>query len=170
MSEIKIVCPKVFPDLVWNEAEILGAMTWLWYQDTKRHKVIFEHVLGYLLPPIKHSQFVMFYENSNPIGFVSWAAMNSVAEHKYLHEKFVLIDCPDYWNSGSKIWGIDYFAPFGHYREIHNLLKNEIFSDFIWRTKSRREKKNGVPFFNTFRGKNVSNIDFKSWLEENKID
>lgn len=136
-NDIKVVCPEAFPDVVWNEAEVLGSMTWLWHHDMERREASLVQSFSYILPPIKLRQFIMFYDQGNPIGYMSWANFDEISEDRYLNSQDLLT--LNDWSSGDRTWIIDFFAPFGHYLTFIKIIK-ELLPTFDAKGVSRHNK------------------------------
>lgn len=79
-----------------------------------------------LLPIIKRQQYVLASYQNQPVFFLSWAGMNQEAEARYLTQPAINMQEND-WNSGDRLWFCDWIAPFGHTREMRNLIAG-IFS------------------------------------------
>lgn len=70
-------------------------------------------MLTYVLPVLKNGQFALFCKGTQPIGYISWAYFDEVAQAHYLQSDRHLRDNSD-WNCGDYIWFIQWFAPLGH--------------------------------------------------------
>ncbi|MCF7520809.1 toxin-activating lysine-acyltransferase [Neisseria sp. ZJ106] len=114
---LNIISPKLFPDKAWNESEVLGAITWLWYQSPVHCQVDIAEMLAYVLPVLKNGQFALFSMGAQPIGYISWAYFDEVAEVHYLQSDHYLRNNSD-WNCGDNIWIIQWFAPLGHSHQM----------------------------------------------------
>lgn len=87
---------------------------------------------GYVLPALLAKQYVIMKDHSGtPLGYVSWAYLDLVAEVKYLENPHSL-SIKD-WRSGDRLWFIDYVSPidpkitdeiFQHL--THNLFANSV--------------------------------------------
>ncbi|SUO92469.1 protein-lysine palmitoyltransferase [Suttonella indologenes] len=114
---LNIISPKLYPNEQWNESEALGAITWLWYQSPTHRQVPIVEMMTYVLPVLKNGQFALFCKGSQPIGYISWAYFDEVAQAHYLQSDRHLRDNSD-WNCGDNIWLIQWFAPLGHSHQM----------------------------------------------------
>lgn len=81
-----------------------------------------------LLPAIKNRQFIMMSEAGRPVFYISWGNFSEEAKQRYLTHSPLLIPETD-WNSGDRMWLLDWVAPFGHTAVISHLLKIQIFTN-----------------------------------------
>lgn len=104
---LNIISPKLYPNEQWNESEALGAITWLWYQSPTHRQVPIVEMMTYILPVLKNGQFALFCKGTQPIGYISWAYFDEVAQAHYLESDRHLRDNSD-WNCGDNIWLIQW--------------------------------------------------------------
>jgi len=62
---------------------------------------------------------------SNPVGFVTWAYVNSIVRYELITFSRALMS--DEWNSGSHLFFNDFVAPWGGVRDILDELTRTIF-------------------------------------------
>jgi cytolysin-activating lysine-acyltransferase len=71
-----------------------------------------------IFPPILLEQCKLYFDNKAgqlPVAFASWALFSESAERDYLaHQRIA----PSNWNSGDRLWLIDFISPFGGSRSI----------------------------------------------------
>nr|EJN5126790.1 toxin-activating lysine-acyltransferase [Escherichia coli] len=96
-----------------NEAEVLGAVVWLWIHSPLHRDAPLHTLPDLLLPVIKHRQYVVATEQGRPVFFMSQAWLSLDAEARYLTQPAILMPQSD-WNSGDRMWVCDWVAPFGH--------------------------------------------------------
>ncbi|MDP8034510.1 toxin-activating lysine-acyltransferase [Pasteurella atlantica] len=162
MNTIRVVCPVRFPDKDWSESEVLGSMVWLWHHDTLRQDATLPEIIGFLMPPIKLRQFILFYDADRPIGYISWANFNASTESLYRQSHFNLLENEQYWNCGDRTWIIDYFAPFGDHKKIFNLSR-KIFPRSVVRFLKHKELQSKENKVFLHRGIDVSRAEMYSW-------
>lgn len=81
----------------------------------------------FVMPPILHKQFRLFYAKNKPVGVVMWACVNDEMA-KHLAEKTSKLR-PQDWKSGEQLRVVEAFAPFGGPDEMIKNLKAQVFSD-----------------------------------------
>lgn len=121
IANIDIISPYLFPHEPFNETETLGALLWLWSNSPKYCQAPLQDAMAYILPILKNGQFALFSRNHYPIGYFSWAFFNEQTEKQYLQSDNILFN-ELHWNTGSKMWFIHWFAPFGDSRIMKNAL------------------------------------------------
>jgi cytolysin-activating lysine-acyltransferase len=144
-----------------SEAEAFGAAVWAVdaFTDAPRRPL---HTLPtLLLPIIKRQQYVLASHQNQPVFFLSWAWMNQEAEARYLTQPAVNMLESD-WNSGDRLWFCDWIAPFGHTREMRNLIAREIFPHLCMRALYHRGEQRGKRVVN-FKGAQVSHQQAQQW-------
>ena len=45
-ESIRVIAPSIFPNSTWNDAEVLGAMIWLWSKNTDYQRAALDSALG----------------------------------------------------------------------------------------------------------------------------
>lgn len=83
-----------------------------------------------VMPAIAHGNVKIYFSDMGlPIGYAIWAFL-SVEVHERLKigadRKLHLSE----WNEGSSLWVIDLLAPFGHFENIYQDLKNNVFEKY----------------------------------------
>ncbi len=100
-----------------SEAEMLGSAAWLWMQSPRHRELPIHALASLLIPAIKRQQFVLASTEINgtmqPVAFASWANFSAEAEARYLQNSARPLPLED-WNSGDRMWFIDWITPFGH--------------------------------------------------------
>lgn len=71
---------------------------------------------------VKNGQFALFCKGTQPIGYISWAYFDEVAQAHYLESDRHLRDNSD-WNCGDNIWLIQWFAPLGHSHQMRSAVR-----------------------------------------------
>ncbi|MDO5640377.1 MAG: toxin-activating lysine-acyltransferase [Neisseria sp.] len=159
-EDIDVIAPALFPDEPWNEAEALGAMTWLWLQSAHyRHHLVSE-MAAWVLPVLKNGQFALFSRHARPLGYITWAYFDEAAEQRYLESNLSLLQNQD-WQSGDRMWFVNWFAPLGHSREIKSIAAR-LFPNQCARSLHHRGNERGMKIM-LFKGKNMSAAQLDSW-------
>ena len=142
---------------------LLGEMVSL-LMASKLHRSYYINDIGSVfLPPIHLNQFRVYRnKDKDAVGLVTWAYLSKEVEAKYLTQKYFL-QAND-WNSGDRLWAIDFLAPFGHMQHIFKDLRNNIFPDA--KAKFFRFDQNGKcrGVFNCHGAKYQSNL-----MQQNKV-
>ncbi len=155
-----VQCPLVLGSCV-NEAEVLGASIWLWMHSAQHKEAPLEALPTLLLPAIKQRQYVLAFQNGKPVFFMIWAWLDEDAEQRYLTRKPLLLQEND-WRSGTRMWVTDIVAPFGHSRQMANLVLNELFPEHSFRSLWHRGAERGKRVKH-YHGRQVSFRDRKAW-------
>ena len=107
-----------------SDAESFGLATWLWMHAPK-HNVRPLYALDQaLMPAIELGQYVIVIETNHetgavrPVGYLSWANLTPEAEARYVQNPIQGLGRGD-WNSGERMWLVDFVAPFGHAARVH---------------------------------------------------
>ncbi|MGB8666642.1 MAG: toxin-activating lysine-acyltransferase [Serratia inhibens] len=144
-----------------SEAEAFGATVWLWMHSPMHRDAPLHTLPTLLLPIIKRQQYVLVSHQNQPVFFLSWAGMNREAEARYLTQPAINMQEDD-WNSGDRLWFCDWIAPFGHTREMRNLIARDIFPQFCVRALYHRGAQRGKRVVN-FKGAQVSHQQAQQW-------
>lgn len=112
---IRVIAPSLYPDTLSNEAEVLGAMIWLWNQNPKYKNVALDSALSVLLPIIQSKNYVLVIKNNQPLGYINWAYFNSEEEQEYLNKEKPYIDFVKSYHPAAtkRLWILSFFCPFG---------------------------------------------------------
>ncbi|WP_392562372.1 toxin-activating lysine-acyltransferase [Orbus sturtevantii] len=167
MSQIQLISPLFLGDK-YSEGDVFGSAVWLWMH-SEFHKEIPLYMLPtLLLPAIKKQQFVLGTKAGKPIFFTSWAWMNEASEKKYLLAKNSLTLTDADWNSGSRIWFIDWVAPFGDSKHVSDMILSDMFANSCMRSLYHKGNKGGIRV-KFYRGKQVAIETAKTWQRSNPL-
>lgn len=162
-SSFKIYAPA-FDMPVHSDAEAFGCATWLWMHASKHREMPLLALDHRLLPTISLQQYVLVLEktesSTRPIGYLGWANLSAEAESRYLHDPFNGLSNQD-WNSGDRMWFVDFFAPFGHSKQLQALCK-PFFSGISARYMYHRSHEHGVRV-KTVAGSRVAPAYARKW-------
>jgi cytolysin-activating lysine-acyltransferase len=161
---LKIAAPGLI-EQTWNEAEILGGAAWLWMHSTSHRDFPLHALSVLLLPAIKKRQFVFASESGQPVFYMSWAHFNLEAEKRYLAHSPLLMPEQD-WNSGDRMWILDWVAPFGHTKTFSRILRQQLFAHRWARTLYHRGDERGLRI-KTFMGAAVLPEEARHWFISN---
>ncbi len=112
-----------------------------------------QHFNSVVLPPVQLNQYRIYHDaKKRPVGFVSWAMLSDKSEDKFLNksEKLTLEE----WNSGDKIYIMEFIAPFGHAQKIAEDLKKRYPNHKAHAVRYDTTGKNGK-VITTFYGEKV---------------
>lgn len=161
-----ITAPAILGE-AFSEAEVLGSTVWLWMHSPVHRDAPLNTLPILLLPAIKNSQFVLASENGKPVFFLSWAMLSEEAESRYLRNPPHCMHEAD-WNSGERMWILDWVAPFGHTRAISRLLWRNIFPSRWARALYHRGNDRGLRI-KTFQGIAVMPEEARFWFETHPV-
>lgn len=114
-SSLILISPSTSPTDK-SEAELFGAMVWLWMNSPTHRQCPIRELDRLLLPALKTGQFVLALQNNEqqqPLGLFTWANFNAEAEQRYLKSLDRTLQPID-WQSGDRPWILDWIVPFGH--------------------------------------------------------
>lgn len=124
---LEITVPKLTGE-AFSEVEVLGAATWLWMHSKTHSPLPIGSLATLLLPAIKHGQFLLASEQGKPVVYVGWGAFSEAAETRYIKNPAFTMPEAD-WDSGDRIWILDWVAPFGHTCTLGEFVKSRLFVD-----------------------------------------
>ncbi|WP_425251657.1 toxin-activating lysine-acyltransferase [Janthinobacterium sp. NFX145] len=148
-----------------SEAEMFGALAWL-CMHSKNHRYLWLASLNQsLLNPVKRQQFMLASTLvdgvQQPVAYIAWANFDADAESRYLADGNHSLMRPEDWNSGDRMWIMDWVAPFGHtasfVREVSTRLPESCFR-FLY----HKGDETGMQV-KTSRGCAVSKAQAASW-------
>jgi cytolysin-activating lysine-acyltransferase len=170
-ASLKIIAPALgFPG--HSEAEVIGAVTWLWMH-SKRHRelplIALSHVL---VPPVKAQQFILVQgprENGSvmPVAYIAWANLSGDAESRYLAAGATAFLRPEDWSSGDRSWITDWVCPFGHTPRFRSIAQ-ALLADSSFRILYHRGDERGSQV-KVMRGDRVTQGDARAWWEKRPL-
>ncbi|MCE0829055.1 toxin-activating lysine-acyltransferase, partial [Buttiauxella sp. A2-C2_NF] len=89
-----------------------------------------------------------------------WAWFDEDAEQRYLTR--LPLPQENDWRCGNRMWAIDLVAPFGHTRQMINLVLSELFPEHCFRALWHRGRERGKRVKH-FRGYRVSRLALQDW-------
>jgi cytolysin-activating lysine-acyltransferase len=161
-SGLQIIAPGLL-EQTWTEAEVLGGAIWLWMHSARHRMIPLQALPTLLLPAIKNSQFLLAIASGQPVFYLAWANLNIKAEALYLKHSLLLDQT--LWNSGDRLWLLDWVAPFGHTRIMRRLLRNQLFAERYGRYLYHRGDERGLRI-KTFYGIAVPPEEARLWFTE----
>lgn len=105
---------------------LFGQVIWLAMRSPLHQGWLLADIERFIIPPLLHRQFKLYREDDRPRAYVSWAFFSAEAEARYLAEGS-RIEFDD-WQSGDRLWVIDFIAPFGEARSVCRDLRTGIFA------------------------------------------
>jgi cytolysin-activating lysine-acyltransferase len=164
MDGLRVTAPALLGE-PGNPPEALGAATWLWMQSPLHRAAPLYALSRLLLPAIVNGQFVLLSERDRPVCFISWARFSRAAEYRYLHNP--PIDMPETdWDSGSRVWVLDWIAPFGHSARAAALLRRRLYTGGVARALYHRGSEKGLRIKH-FIGGALLPEEARAWLALN---
>lgn len=163
---LEILAPGLLAQ-TWRQTEAFGAVAWLWMHSTF-HRDIPIHALNQMvLAAIRCEQFILAIEQGKPVAYMSWACMDEAAERRYLGSHPCLMSDAA-WNSGERVWILDWIAPFGHTRHFSNVVLRDLFAHRFGRYLYHRTE-GAPPQVKVFRGHSVNRLLFRQWLHDHPV-
>lgn len=166
-DNVDVISPALFPAEQWNEAEVLGAMTWIWLISANYKNATVSDMARHVLPVIKSRQFALFSRDSSPFAYISWANLDAQSEAEYVKAESWIYSNQN-WNCGDRIWLINWFAPLGDSQIVKQLVESKLFENQIFRALYHKGDSRGLKVM-TFKGKSKSNFDVKNWIKQHPI-
>lgn len=88
-----------------------GYISWLWSNSKLHRDWTIKSQARVIIPAVTLKQFHLILDPNNlPMAYCSWAWLNSETENDFIR-RAGFID-PKSWNSGDRLWFIDYISPF----------------------------------------------------------
>ena len=161
-SSIDIIAPALNQQ-AFVEAEVFGAAVWLWMQSDAHRDIPLQVLNSLLMPAIGYRQFILGSIDGQPVFYLSWAMFDEDAEHRYLHSHPSGLAESD-WNSGDRMWIVDWIAPFGHTHQVTRLLRQHWFKDRCVRFLYHRGDERGMRI-QCVSGNALSKQTVRTWLD-----
>ncbi len=109
--------------VVLNEAQTLGTVAWLMLHSQLHRGLAISQLETLYLPAIRTGQYVLGILNETAVFYTAWTKLSVQAEQNFL-EQGPLSITPQSWQSGERVWLMDWIAPFGHSNQaVHDLKK-----------------------------------------------
>lgn len=139
-----------------SEAELFGAMTWLWMHSLTHRRCPLYELERLLLPAIKTGQFVLALEATKlrqPVGLMTWANFTPETELRYLQSLDRTLQPRD-WQGGDRPWVVDWVVPFGHTPSMTRATQ-KLLHHFCFRSLYHKGDQTGLKVLH-FRGEHVT--------------
>jgi hemolysin-activating ACP:hemolysin acyltransferase len=81
----------------------------------------------YLLLPTQYSRIRLYYQDTKPVGLITWCWLSPSKSTLFLEDKYEPVE-DDYTlenPEGYGLWGIEFIAPFGHTRRMMKAIREE---------------------------------------------
>lgn len=170
-SDFHIVAPA-FNLPAQSDAESFGSVVWLFMHGGRHNSQPLFALEHTLLPVIHLGQYILVLDKraSNgaprPVGYLGWANLSAEAEARYVQNPITGLTRDD-WNSGDRMWFVDFVAPFGHASQVHAAWK-PFFADISGRYMYHRSNERGVQV-RQFVGASVTQDAARQWWAERPI-
>lgn len=163
---LDIIAPGLI-DEPWNEAAVLGSVTWLWMHSKAHRDAPLHSLPTLLLPALKQRQFVLASEHGKPVCYLSWLKLDEAAEQRYVQHSPLALSEAD-WHSGERLWFNDWVAPFGHTAAFTRLLQRHLFANQCVRALYHRGDERGLRV-KTFQGIGVIPEQARAWFAAHPV-
>jgi len=91
-------------------------------------KYTLEELHTYLLLPISYNRIRIYYQESKPIGLITWCWLSPTQSNLFLTDEYQPV-AEDYQreNPGNDylLWGIEFIAPYGHTLKMMRAVRRE---------------------------------------------
>lgn len=155
IAELRLICPSITPTDK-SEAELFGAMVWLWMHSRVHRPCPVYELERLLMPALKTGQFVLALQNDalqQPVGLMTWANFDAEAEQRYLQALDRTLQ-PSDWQSGDRPWILDWVVPFGHVHAMTRATQRRM-PNSCFRTLYHKGDATGIKVMH-FKGSQVS--------------
>lgn len=152
---LQLICPQT-TSTNKSEAELFGAMVWLWMHSNTHARCPLNDLHRLLLPALKTGQYVLALQNDaiqQPVGLMTWAFLSATAEQRYLQSLDKTLQTDD-WQHGDRPWILDWVVPFGHTRSMTKAVQ-ELLKQHCFRGLYHRGDETGLRILQ-FRGAGIS--------------
>lgn len=120
-------------DLVKTQAKsaigklpLLGPVAWLMMRHPNTRHFSMGDLEWRVMPALVLDQAKLFMREGMPLAFVSWARLSDDAALRFRTPPHRLVQSN--WQSGSQVWLVDVFTPFGGAAELLKDLRENVFS------------------------------------------
>jgi cytolysin-activating lysine-acyltransferase len=102
-----------------------SSIVWLMSQSPPHKQFFISDLEWFVVTPVFHQQFRLFYDTDKPIGVVFWAFVDAEVEARLTSggARFR----PQDWKSGDRLWVTEVVAPFGGHEAMVADLKEKVF-------------------------------------------
>lgn len=123
-------------------SQILGEAAWLYSQSTLHRSWPVRIFAQLVIPAVMSGNIRIFHDQGRPVGMVTWTYLSADVETAYARNPLSLQ--PRDWNSGDRLWCIDFIAPFGHAQKITKTMRNNLFKNETARALRPYKNSSGV--------------------------
>ncbi|EPE3833753.1 toxin-activating lysine-acyltransferase [Morganella morganii] len=167
IKNLRLIAPSLFPENSWSEAEVFGAMVWLWNKHSKYKLTAIDVASESLLAIIRSNNFALVVIDNKPIGYINWAYMNDNESNDYINNRMTYIEAVGKIekSESKKTWVLSWFVPEStNYNKsvaknnllIKRIAKEVIFSEEIVYVIWHHHKKRNI--VKKFKGLSVNKI------------
>ncbi|QIQ22010.1 toxin-activating lysine-acyltransferase [Zophobihabitans entericus] len=143
----RIISPKIYPDELFSESEILGILLYLWYQNDKHRVVALDVAIDNIIPIIQSRNFAIFIVDDVPIGYVNWIYLSEDQQQHYLNNQLSYVEAVKAYSvdgDHKDIWLMTWFNCQKNHR-MHRLSEKYIFKGrkvcFVYHKSTGNTKK-----------------------------
>jgi cytolysin-activating lysine-acyltransferase len=154
--------------VVLNEAQTLGTVAWLLLHSELHKNLPISQLATMYLPAIKSGQYILGIENDTAIFYTSWANMSFEEERLFLLHGPLSIT-PQSWQSGNRMWFMDWIAPFGHSHQIRKYLRAHVWRNTLARAIYLSPDKTRDMRMIDFYGPDVSPETARQYFEKHPL-
>jgi cytolysin-activating lysine-acyltransferase len=111
---------------VLSKVPLLGPVTWLMMQQAAGRHTLLGELEWRVMPALLLDQAKLYLRGSAPVAYASWARLDNAAAERYRTAPHQLAAAD--WASGTQVWLIDVFTPFGGAAEVLQDLREKVFA------------------------------------------
>lgn len=126
-------------------SSVLGEVVWLMAQSDLHKEWPLGSILQWVIPALLNNQYRLYRQGEKPIGYVSWALLSEEKEKQYALNPSSLE--PKDWQSGDRLWLLDWVAPYGGTYAIAKDLKNNLFPNQVGRALRWKKDRDTMNIF-----------------------
>jgi cytolysin-activating lysine-acyltransferase len=145
-----LLTPKKKPDKHMMQKR--GVIAYLMARSKQYRTYSIGNLTAWIDPPIFTEQLAVFYRwnDSEPVGYVTWALLAPDVEHRWLHDPQVLLHESE-WNEGESLWIMDFLALPGYCEDIVEFIEQNMFAGYSEARSVRRNADGTVRKVSTWR-------------------
>ena len=106
---------------------VLGEIVWLMSQSPYHKQLFISDLEWFVMTPVMHQQFRLFYAQNKPVGVVLWALVDDEVAARLAQGITKLR--PQDWKSGDQLWVVEVISPFGAPEAMVQNLRTQVFPD-----------------------------------------
>lgn len=166
-EKIYFIAPSL-KDENYSTAYILGNIVWLMMNSPTHREMPLLMMPTQIFPAISNRQYVLgMKENGSPLFYMAWAYFTAEDEAQYIQQTNMALTM-DNWNQGDRLWLLFAIAPFGHFGELNDWARENVFRKSTARYLAHRGKTRGTRVL-VEHGVDVTSEECLDWHEAHPL-